>query len=336
MSAVGTPHTIKLVIIGDSGVGKSCFRNQYITGRFSTAYRATIGADFIAKRLPHHSKPEQGVVLQIWDTAGQERFSALSSAFFRGADAAIFMFDATRPDSVAELRRWWNQFVVKCPVFEGSEANFCAVFVGNKVDLLPDQERHTNGSSSAEDRAQRRGEPNGGDPPITDTLVRRFLQDLIPTKPDSAPAQASSKRRTIHIDDLSEGSFLPAPEDEATIKPVQRPDSFQEDVIAESPQFPVVGYESLETGPKLFWSSARTGEGVSPVFEYVACRVVQRREWEESRLGFDEGIEEGDGPTAMRLREDWGKGNLSLLTGVGLFLGSIVLVRNFGDLLIPA
>ncbi|CAE6526789.1 unnamed protein product [Rhizoctonia solani] len=431
-------------IIGESGAGKTCFRNQYITGRFSTAYRATIGADFIAKRLPHHSEPEQGVVLQIWDTAGQERFAALSSAFFRGADAAIFMFDATRPDSLSELRRWWNDFIAKCPIVEGSEAEFCAVFVGNKVDLLPDQERHPGGLLGAEDRAQRRGEPDGGDPPITDILVRRFLEDLIPTKSDSVPTPASLKRRTIHVDDPSGGPLLPGPGNgvprptqiprkphseplytdsepesppkspsrsksmgipsgsqrphwlrsksrgvsregngtattnhtiyhtpatslfrtisptrpsrstspihsqlrrggssvmsmetahshftastptqslpsrnvshssstasEATIKPMQQPESFPEETIAESSQLPATGNERLETGPKLFWSSARTGEGVAPVFEYVARRVVQRWEWEESRLGFDEGIEEDDGPTALRLREDWGKG----------------------------
>ncbi|KAG8713647.1 hypothetical protein FRC11_011548, partial [Ceratobasidium sp. 423] len=341
------------------------------------------------------------------------------------------------------LRRWWDNFIAKCPVVEGSEADFCAVFVGNKVDLLPDQERHPSGSSGAEDRAQRRGEPNGGDLPITDKLVRRFLEDLIPTKPDSAPTPASLKRRTIHVDDLSEGPLLPGPEDdasqptqiprkpysgplhadsepespprspsrsksigipsgsprphwlrsksrgvsregngtastnhtvyhtpatslfrttsptrpsrstspthsqlrrggssvmsmetahshfsastptqalpsrsvshssstasEATIKPMQRPESFPEGFILESPQLPVTGNERLETGPKLFWSSARTGEGVAPVFEYVTRRVVQRWEWEESRLGFDEGFEEDDGPTALRLREDWGK-----------------------------
>ncbi|CUA77209.1 Ras-related protein RABG2 [Rhizoctonia solani] len=446
MSAVGSPRTIKLVIIGESGVGKTCFRNQYITGRFSTAYRATIGADFVAKRLPHYSRPEQGVILQIWDTAGQERFSALSNAFFRGADAAIFMFDATRPDSVSQLRRWWNEFIVKCPVLEGSEADFCAVFVGNKVDLLPGMERRANGPLDADDRAQRQGEPNGGDLPITDKLVRRFLQDLIPTKPDSAPTPASSKRRSIHVNDLSEGPLLPAPEDdasrptqiprqphsepmdmdyepespprsltrskstgmpsgsprahwlrskslgisreangtvttnhtvyhtpanslfrtaspsrpgrstsptysqlrrggssvmsmetarsyfsasmptqplpsrgvshssyvvsEATVKPLQRAGNAQEGVIVESLQLPETECEFLESGPKVFWSSARTGESVSSVFEYVARRVVQRWEWEESRLGSDEGIEEDSGPTTMRLREGWGKGKL--------------------------
>ncbi|KIJ32065.1 hypothetical protein M422DRAFT_84301, partial [Sphaerobolus stellatus SS14] len=84
-------RTIKLVIIGESAVGKTSLRSNYISGKFSTGYRATIGTDFITKTLPHHNNPEEFVTLQIWarrafDTAGQERFSSLSSAFFRGAD----------------------------------------------------------------------------------------------------------------------------------------------------------------------------------------------------------------------------------------------------------
>ncbi|KAH7330559.1 P-loop containing nucleoside triphosphate hydrolase protein [Rhizoctonia solani] len=269
MSAAGSPRTIKLVIIGDSGVGKTCFRNHYITGRFSTAYRATIGADFIAKRLSHHSKSEQGVILQIWDTAGQERFSALSSAFFRGADAAIFIFDATRPDSVLELRRWWNEFITKCPVLEGSEDDFCAVFVGNKMDLLPDQERHTRAPSGTEDRAQRRGEPNGGDPPITDKLIRRFLQDLIPTKPDFVPTPASSKRRTIHVDDPSGGPLLLLPEDGASL-PTQIPrkpnsEPMDTDYEPESPPRSPTRSKSMNTpsgSPRPHWLRSKS-RGVS-------------------------------------------------------------------------
>ncbi|KAF9033977.1 hypothetical protein BDZ89DRAFT_538474 [Hymenopellis radicata] len=82
-------HTIKVVVIGASGVGKTSLRSQYITSRFSTGYRATIGADFISKTITVPGAEEEEVVLQIWDTAGQERFSSLSTAFFRRADAVL-------------------------------------------------------------------------------------------------------------------------------------------------------------------------------------------------------------------------------------------------------
>ncbi|KZT08835.1 uncharacterized protein LAESUDRAFT_628756, partial [Laetiporus sulphureus 93-53] len=127
-------------VIGASGVGKTSLRNQasmhaYVSGRFTTGYRATIGADFITKTLPHYSSQEETVTLQIWDTAGQERFSSLSSAFFRGADAAALMFDVNQPETLHALTKWWADFREKAPVPDDEAEDFCCVVVGNKVDL---------------------------------------------------------------------------------------------------------------------------------------------------------------------------------------------------------
>ncbi|OSX56189.1 hypothetical protein POSPLADRAFT_1086824, partial [Postia placenta MAD-698-R-SB12] len=127
-------RTIKVVVIGASGVGKTSLRSQYVSGRFTTGYRATIGADFITKSLPHHSALDETITLQIWDTAGQERFSSLSSAFFRGADAAILMFDVNQPDTLQALQRWWSDFREKAPVPDDELEDFCCVVVGNKID----------------------------------------------------------------------------------------------------------------------------------------------------------------------------------------------------------
>ncbi|TFK64461.1 hypothetical protein BDN72DRAFT_742775, partial [Pluteus cervinus] len=127
--------TIKVVVIGASGVGKTSLRGQYISGRFSTGYRATIGADFISKSLPHPSKQGESVLLQIWDTAGQERFSSLSSAFFRGADAVILVFDVNTPETLESLTKWWAEFCQNAPLPEEDVEDFCCVVVGNKTDL---------------------------------------------------------------------------------------------------------------------------------------------------------------------------------------------------------
>ncbi|KAF9043401.1 P-loop containing nucleoside triphosphate hydrolase protein, partial [Panaeolus papilionaceus] len=124
--------TIKLVIVGASGVGKTSFRVKYISGRFSTGYRPTIGVDFITKTI---QSPDNGdLVLQIWDTAGQERFSSLSTAFFRGADAVILMYDVNDRSSLYKLRKWWSDFCAHAPVRHEDRAKFCVVVVGNKVD----------------------------------------------------------------------------------------------------------------------------------------------------------------------------------------------------------
>ncbi|EKM60314.1 uncharacterized protein PHACADRAFT_50904, partial [Phanerochaete carnosa HHB-10118-sp] len=127
-------RTLKLVVVGASGVGKTSLRNQYVSGRFTTGYRATIGADFITKSVPHHGNPDELVTLQIWDTAGQERFSSLSSAFFRGADAVLLMFDVNQPQTLEALRKWWDDFRDKAPVADDEVDSFCSVFVGNKID----------------------------------------------------------------------------------------------------------------------------------------------------------------------------------------------------------
>ncbi|KAI0249464.1 small GTPase superfamily, partial [Lactifluus subvellereus] len=128
-------RTVKLVVVGNSGVGKTSLRSQYVSSRFSTGYRATIGADFIAKTLPHHSNAEESVTLQIWDTAGQERFSSLSTAFFRGADAALLMFDVNQPATLHALTRWWSEFRACAPLADEDMEEYCLVVVGNKTDL---------------------------------------------------------------------------------------------------------------------------------------------------------------------------------------------------------
>ncbi|KIM34046.1 hypothetical protein M408DRAFT_59800 [Serendipita vermifera MAFF 305830] len=128
---------VKLVIIGASGVGKTSLRTKYTIGRFSTNYRATIGADFITKAVPHYSNPEDSVQLQIWDTAGQERFASLATAFFRGADAVILVYDVTDPSSLPSLAKWWDEFRTRAPVVEGRELEFPVAVVGSseKVNL---------------------------------------------------------------------------------------------------------------------------------------------------------------------------------------------------------
>ncbi|KAG6815781.1 hypothetical protein H0H87_011400 [Tephrocybe sp. NHM501043] len=155
--------TVKLVVIGASGVGKTSLRGQYISGQFSNGYRATIGADFIAKTLPHPSNPSKAIVLQIWDTAGQERFSSLSTAFFRGADAVLLMFDVNSPASMTALTRWWAEFREHAPLADDEMEDFCCVVVGNKMDMT------------------------GGPERVTEQEVKKFLAELVPPSQSPEP-----------------------------------------------------------------------------------------------------------------------------------------------------
>merc|ERR1719231_1596660 len=101
---------LKVIILGDSGVGKTSLMNQYVHKRFSNQYKATIGADFLTKEVMIDDKL---VTLQIWDTAGQERFQSLGVAFYRGADACILVYDITNPKSFDHLDSWRDEFLIQ-------------------------------------------------------------------------------------------------------------------------------------------------------------------------------------------------------------------------------
>eukprot|EP00823_Brevimastigomonas_motovehiculus_P009479 TRINITY_DN914_c0_g1_i1.p1 TRINITY_DN914_c0_g1~~TRINITY_DN914_c0_g1_i1.p1 ORF type:complete len:214 (+),score=50.68 TRINITY_DN914_c0_g1_i1:46-687(+) len=121
----------KVIILGDSGVGKTCLLNQYVHNKFSSAYKATIGADFSTKELLVDDKL---VNLQIWDTAGQERFQSLGMSFYRGADACVLVYDVTDQKSFDNLESWKEEFLHQ--VNSRSEKPFPFVVLGNKADLV--------------------------------------------------------------------------------------------------------------------------------------------------------------------------------------------------------
>eukprot|EP00823_Brevimastigomonas_motovehiculus_P002024 TRINITY_DN1313_c0_g1_i1.p1 TRINITY_DN1313_c0_g1~~TRINITY_DN1313_c0_g1_i1.p1 ORF type:complete len:214 (-),score=19.01 TRINITY_DN1313_c0_g1_i1:54-695(-) len=120
---------LKVIILGDSGVGKTCLLNQYVHKKFSTQYKATIGADFLTKELMIDDKL---VTLQIWDTAGQERFQSLGVAFYRGADSCVLVYDITDQKSFDSLESWMDEFLVHAA--PRNVDTFPFVVLGNKAD----------------------------------------------------------------------------------------------------------------------------------------------------------------------------------------------------------
>jgi Ras-related protein Rab-7A len=121
---------LKVIILGDSGVGKTSLMNQYVNKKFSNQYKATIGADFLTKEVMVDDKL---VTMQIWDTAGQERFQSLGVAFYRGADCCVLVYDVTRPASFDNLDSWRDEFLIQASPRDPE--NFPFVVLGNKVDL---------------------------------------------------------------------------------------------------------------------------------------------------------------------------------------------------------
>eukprot|EP00826_Nyctotherus_ovalis_P054897 TRINITY_DN723_c0_g1_i15.p1 TRINITY_DN723_c0_g1~~TRINITY_DN723_c0_g1_i15.p1 ORF type:complete len:207 (+),score=77.79 TRINITY_DN723_c0_g1_i15:129-749(+) len=122
--------TVKVVIIGDSNVGKTSLMQQYIQNTFSCQYKATIGAEFLSKEV---LIDDQLVTMQIWDTAGQEKYQSVQRVFYRGTDGCIIVYDLTSPGSFANVEKWREEFFNSANL-ENTQ-NFPMVIVGNKADL---------------------------------------------------------------------------------------------------------------------------------------------------------------------------------------------------------
>jgi len=118
-------HLFKLVLIGGSGAGKSCLLLRFADDSFTDSYITTIGVDFRFKTIPVDKKT---IKLQIWDTAGQERFRTITSAYYRGADGIILVYDVCDPESFDQVDDWLNE--VNRYVNEST----CKILIGNKCD----------------------------------------------------------------------------------------------------------------------------------------------------------------------------------------------------------
>lgn len=111
-------------------MGKTSLMNQYVNRRFSSQYKATIGADFLSKEV---AVGDRLVTMQIWDTAGQERFQSLGVAFYRGADCCVLVYDVTAPNTFKALDSWRDEFLIQASPRDPEHFPF--VVIGNKLDL---------------------------------------------------------------------------------------------------------------------------------------------------------------------------------------------------------
>eukprot|EP00878_Enallax_costatus_P007415 GHUV01007765.1.p1 GENE.GHUV01007765.1~~GHUV01007765.1.p1 ORF type:complete len:204 (+),score=53.89 GHUV01007765.1:173-784(+) len=128
MSADPYDHLFKVLLVGDSAVGKSCLLMRFTADRFDEVTTSTIGVDFRVKYLTLNGKR---VKLAVWDTAGQERFRTLTSSYYRGAQGVIFVYDVTRLESFENLQRIWMKEV---DIYSNIE-DAVKMVVANKVDL---------------------------------------------------------------------------------------------------------------------------------------------------------------------------------------------------------
>ncbi|KAK7306598.1 hypothetical protein VNO77_44547 [Canavalia gladiata] len=119
-------YLFKVVLIGDSGVGKSNLLSRFTKNEFSLESKSTIGVEFATRSIRVHDKV---VKAQIWDTAGQERYRAITSAYYRGAVGALLVYDVTRHVTFENVERWLKE------LRDHTDGNIVVMLVGNKADL---------------------------------------------------------------------------------------------------------------------------------------------------------------------------------------------------------
>lgn len=125
-----TDYIFKVIIIGNSGVGKSSLLLKYTRDKFNRDYNVTIGVDFGSKiiEIPNKDSSIKNIKLQIWDTAGQEKFRTITKSYYRGCAAAIIVFDVTCNESYDSIKSWIKTVREECA------KDTDIVLLGNKVD----------------------------------------------------------------------------------------------------------------------------------------------------------------------------------------------------------
>lgn len=119
---------MKIVLIGDSSVGKSALVTRFVQNQLPATSKATVGIAFF-KQIVVDPDTNEEYTLQIWDTAGQEKFQSVTTHHYRAADGALLVFDTTSEASFRNLDRWLNE------LYENTEPSVVVTLVGTKVDL---------------------------------------------------------------------------------------------------------------------------------------------------------------------------------------------------------
>lgn len=121
----------KVVVVGDTAVGKSNILTRYVQNEFNSDSKSTVGVELSTKL---YKIKDQSIKVHLWDTAGQERYQSITAAYYKGAKGAIIVYDITRRSTFDNVNRWYNEIISL------SDKNIVIVLAGNKADLEESRE----------------------------------------------------------------------------------------------------------------------------------------------------------------------------------------------------
>ena len=123
-------NTCKIVLVGDSGVGKTCIISRFVNARFDKSQMTTACPSFCTKEI-NYPKYKKTINLDIWDTAGQEIYRSISKLFYKGASIGILVYDIANQESFKSIKEYWYK-----ELKENTDSNTSFMLVGNKADLF--------------------------------------------------------------------------------------------------------------------------------------------------------------------------------------------------------
>ena len=138
MSSQKKPPSCKVVLVGDSGVGKTCIISRYISGAFNQNSPSTNGASY-ASKLINFEDLKKTISLDIWDTAGQEKYKSLTKFFYKDAAVAILVYDVTNKNSFESMKNFWYG-----QIQDFGSKNIILGVAGNKCDMYEKEEVNEN------------------------------------------------------------------------------------------------------------------------------------------------------------------------------------------------
>ncbi|XP_037092374.1 ras-related protein Rab-35-like [Pollicipes pollicipes] len=183
-------HLFKLLIIGDSGVGKSSLLVRFADNTFSGNYITTIGVDFKIRTMNVNGEK---IKLQIWDTAGQERFRTITSTYYRGTHGVIVVYDVTNGDSFGNVKRWLHEIQQNCEVVD-------RILVGNKNDSPDRKVVLTEDAQRFSDQMGiRLFETSAKDNINVDEMFEAITRQVLESKKRQKEQQSNANSDTIHV-----------------------------------------------------------------------------------------------------------------------------------------